>query len=161
MRVSWPLAALIFPLLLPASELPQASSVPAKDTNLYLLALDASIQKMSHSEGFRPQDRQIVVLTAPGITGDLPTEIRGHQIEYLDDQGLIDRFKSLKKEFEVLRIDPMQNDTAHLVISVDVSFVDYIKGDLLILPEGWIGVEFSFDCKTQSFIITKVGAVGI
>src|SRR5689334_11354221 len=79
------------------------------DNNLYSIALKASVLQMEkewgqlgHSaledETRVPTDyRHMLVRKDPIITDDLPTAFDNHSIEFLDDQELVDRYRTLKK----------------------------------------------------------------
>src|SRR5438045_3673139 len=82
--------------------------------NLYSLALKTSILKMEKDYGhiddsvmgerIRTDYRHMVIEKDLLITDGLPTEFENHTIEYLDQQGLSERYNQLGKPYATLVI---------------------------------------------------------
>src|SRR5581483_6666892 len=89
-----------------------ATKVP----NLYARAITASILQMEREWGSiddsdqgertRTDYRHMLVLKNPGLTDDAVRSFDGHQVEYLDERAVRERWKELKKPFSVLRVFP-------------------------------------------------------
>jgi hypothetical protein len=148
----------------------QTGPVPGNEHNLYAVALadcasdfEESSSRFDDSEhGARARtDYRDLIVERSEITDKLPTQFGDSRIEYLDDQALIDRFKTLKKEFMVLVIHPLENDSTHLAIRVTYHWVGYRRGRLLFGIDGESDYEFVFDCGKQEFVLGKVTRDGV
>jgi hypothetical protein len=163
------LGILLFPFLLPLY--PQEKGTAAKEENLYSKALFASIAEMEKSYGhmddsvsgtrIRTDYHHMFVEQDLGITNDLAEQFGEYRVEYLDTQNQIVRCHELRKPFPILKIQPMKNEGARLKIQVTVYWVEYKKSKLHFALSDWSDVEFSFNCETQSFAISKVKLGGI
>jgi hypothetical protein len=109
----------------------------------------------------RTDYRHIIVRRNHALEVELPTEFDKHKIEYLDDQGLIDRYKSLGKGFTVLEILPMLTDGKDLRIHIVQSWLSSEEGRVTFAISDWSDVWFSFDCGKQRFDFSKVEIGGI
>jgi len=97
------LVLLIFAL----SAIPQEGGTPAKEQNLYSVALFASIVEMEKSWGYiddnnggsgvRTDYRHMLVEKDPEITDRLPSQFGDYHVEYLDNRAQIDRYEKLGK----------------------------------------------------------------
>lgn len=72
--------------------------------------------------------RNMIVETNREITQDLPPQLGKYRVEYLDSQGVISRYKKLRKPFAILVSHSMKNDEARLKISFTVHWFSYGKG---------------------------------
>lgn len=158
------------PFLLTTSTCPQATTAPGKEDDLYSMALDASIIEMQKSWGYidngggsrvRTNYDQLVAKQWPEITAKLPTQFGTHHVEYLDDGALINKYKTLGKEFSVLEIHPIQNAGPLLRVQVSVAWIKYKSGRLLFQLSDWSDVEFKYDCEKHAYIISNVKLGGI
>ena len=157
--------------LWPLRGLPQTDQSHDEVDNLYSAALIASIKEMEKSWGYiddgdngsriRTDYRQMLMRKNPEITNDLPTKFGDHQLAYLDDQALVDKRKTLKKDFSVLEIHPVRNRGPQLKIQVSVSWVGYQGGRLVFAISDWSDVEFRYDCVKQAYTISAVKLGGI
>ena len=151
-----------------------AAAQESKDTkknSLYASALVASLDEMEKSwgriddsnggSGIRTDYRHMPVVKDPEITDALASQFGDHQVEYLDNQAQIDRYKSLRKNFSILKIHPVQIDGEHLKITVSVYYVEYEKRKLRLALSDWSEVEFHFDCEQQRYAISSVKLGGI
>jgi len=151
-----------------------AQSKPSEkqnENNLYSIALKASILQMEKSwghiddsvagEDIRTDYRHMIVEKDPLITEGLPTEFENHSVEYLDNQGLSERYRKLGKSYAVLVIHPMQNEGNTLKIAVVVYWVSYKRNRLQLGLSDWSNVEFSYDCDKQQFVTSSVKLGGI
>src|ERR1700756_732556 len=92
----------------------QSNQSGPNEDNLYSLALKTSILKIEKDYGhiddtvmgerIRTDYRHMVVEKDPLITEGLPTEFENHSIEYLDHQGLLERYIKLGKPYATLVI---------------------------------------------------------
>ena len=161
----------LVPLFWAVLAFPQASGATTKEDNLYSMALKASITEMQKSWGhiddgdhgsrIRTDYRHVVVRKSPEITDDLPSQFEDHHIEYLDWQTLMERCKSLRKEFAVLEVHPIHNEGTRLTIQVSVSWAKHQKNRLELGLSDWSNVEFLYDCEKESYIISAVKLGGI
>lgn len=144
---------------------------PAADQNLYSVALKASIIQMENEygpindsvpgESVRTDYRHMTVEKDPLITEALPTAFDGHVVEYLDDAGLIERYRKLGESYAILRVGPMQADGDALKIAVVVYQVSYKKHRLQFGLSDWSDVEFRYDCEKQQYVINSVKLGGM
>jgi hypothetical protein len=150
-----------------------AQSKPSQkaENNLYSLALTTSILQMERDwghiddsvqgENVRTDYRHVIVEKDPLITEGLPTEFENHSVEYLDNQGLVERYRKLGKSYAILVVRPIQNEGATLKIAVIVYWVSYKKHRLQLGLSDWSDVEFRHDCDKQQFVVTSVKLGGI
>jgi len=103
----------------------------------------------------------VIVRKDPELTGGLPSEFGEHHVEYPDNQTLIEKYNTLKKEFAVLAIHPMRNEGTHLRIQVSTSWVEYKRKGLWFGISDWSDVEFQHDCDKQTYVISSVKLGGI
>ena len=108
----------------------------------------------------RTDYRHLIVEKDPLITDDLPTEFENHFFEYLDNQGLVERYKKLGKSDAVLVIRPIRNEGATLKIAVVVYWVSYKKRRLQLGLSDWGEVEFRYDCDKQQFEHREFAEIG-
>ena len=142
-----------------------------KADNLYSMALEASISEMekqwghiddsNNGSGIRTDYHHVRVRKNPELTDDLPPRFGDHQVEYLDDQALIESYKTLRKEFSVLDVHPVHNDGSRLRIQISVSWFKYKNGRSFFGLSDWSDVEFQFDCESQTFVLSAVKLGGI
>ena len=150
---------------------PQNGGERAKEDNLYSVALFSSIAEMEKSWGrfddsqglnaIRTDYRHMLVEKDPEITDHLPLQLGSFQVEYLDRQAQIDRYKRRGKGFSILRIHPMQSDGSLSKINISVSYLTYEKRRFLLAFSEWSDVEFRYDCESQKFIVSSVKLGGI
>jgi hypothetical protein len=148
----------------------QVSNAPAKENNLYSMALFASLKEMDKSWGYiqdsygnREQTNyhHMLIFKNSEITDNLPTRSGDYQVEYLDIQAMIDRYKSIRKEFAVVEIHPIYNEGARLRIQISVSWFMYRKKRMNLAFSDWSDVEFLYDCEKHTYIISSVKLGGI
>jgi hypothetical protein len=128
-------------LLCAPSAFPQEPTSPKED-NLYSVALFASVAEMEKEWGhiddgdggsrIRTDYHHMLVRKTPEITEHLPLAAGDYHVDFLDQQALIGRYKSGKKELSVLEIHPMRNDGPRLKIQVSVSWVKYEERGLTL-----------------------------
>ena len=162
---------LILLVLLSSSASPQQRNIPVVENNLYYRALFASLEKMDREWGeiagtgmgsrIDTDYRNMIVETNREITQDLPPQLGKYRVEYLDSQGLIDRYKKLRKPFAILVSHPMKNDEGRLEISFTVHWFSYGKGQSLYALSEWSSVFFRFDCEKRDYVIDEVKLGGI
>lgn len=154
---------------------PSAQSNPSEtnESNLYSLALKASILRMEEEWGNLghgpvedkiriPIDyRHMLVSKDPIITDDLPAMFKDHSIEFVDDQELMDRYRKLKKSFAVLRISPIRNKGNVLEVVISTDWVSYRKNRLDLAYSDWSVVEFRYDCERGAFVTSSVKLGGV
>ena len=141
------------------------------ENNLYYRALYATLDKMNLSSGAikyangepGPIDyHNMVVQKNRDITEGLPTQLGAYNVEYLDSQGLIERYKKLRKDFAILVVYPMDNnDGTRLRIAFNVYWISYKKNRLNFGLSDWSNVYFRYDCEKRDFVIDEVKLGGI
>jgi len=169
--IKWLVPIALVPFLCGSSALPQTGGQPAKEDDLYSMALFASIAEMQKSWGsiddsdsgsrIRTDYHHMLVEKDAELTDGLPTQVGDFHVDYLDRQTQIDRYKKVRKEFSILRIFPMKNDGSRLTIDVTIYYVEYAKGKLMLGLSDWSDVEFHYDCETQKYVISGVKLGGI
>ncbi len=150
---------------------PQQGGTPAKEDNLYSVALFTSISEMDKSWGhiddsdggsrIHTDYHRMLVQKDNEITDGLPSQLGDYRVEYLDYREQIDRYKKLRKEFSILKIGSMQSDGARLRIVISVYYLSYKKHKLLLGLSDWSEVEFRYDCEKQKYIVSSVKLGGI
>ncbi len=162
--------SVVLSLVFLAALFSQAGGTRTKGDNLYSLALFASVTEMEKSWGhiddsdrgrIRTDYRHMVVEKDSEITDDLLSQSGDYNVEYLDDQALIARFKKLRKEFSVLKIRSVHNEGSRLKILISVYYFKVEKGGLVFEVSDWSDVEFQYDCEKQNYIISAVKLGGI
>ena len=158
-------------LLLSPSAFAQGGTKPAVENNLYYRALFASLDKMAKSWGNGddsvsssriPTDyHNMIVERNREITEGLPSQLGEYLVEYLDSQGLIDRYRKLRKPFAILVSHPLKNDDSRLEISFTVHWFSYGKGQSLYALSDWSTVYFRYDCEKREYVIDEVKLGGI
>jgi hypothetical protein len=153
------------------SGFPKEGQGPARKDSLYSVALFASVSEMEKSWGHiddsnggrrtRTNYRHVLVEKDPEITEGLPLQQGDYRVEYLDFQEQMERYKTLGKEFAILRIGPMKSDGSVLKVEVSVSYVKYEKHKFLRAISDWSDVEFHYDCENQKFVVAGVKLGGI
>jgi hypothetical protein len=161
----------LFALLWTVSVFPQKVEEPAKEDNLYSVALFSSIVEMEKQwsqfddsegrNGIRTDYHHMLVEKDPQITDLLPLQLGSFRVEYLDRKAQIDRYKQQRKEFSILRIHPMQSDGALVKIQVSVSHLTHEKHKFLLAISDWSDVVFRYDCENQKFVVASVKLGGI
>ena len=161
----------ILPLLFVLPFFPPENGAPAGEENLYSRALLASIIEMNKAYGHiddsdggsrvRTDYHHMLVERDPGITDDLPEQFAEYRVAYLDTQQLIARYKELRKEFSILKIQPMRSEGASLKVLVSVYWVSYKNKKLNLGLSDWSEVEFRYDCEKQSFVVSEVKLGGV
>ena len=150
---------------------------PADENNFYYKALLASLEKFdelektlksrSASVGDDCGDRicadyhNMIVQYSHDITGNLPSRLGDYQVEYLNQQGLIDKYKKRNKELPILIPHPMENEQERLKISFTFHWFSYKKRSLNYAISDWCNVYFRYDCEKREYVIDEVRLGGI
>jgi hypothetical protein len=153
------------------SLLAQEKGTSGEENNPYRMALSATVKEMAKSYGniddsdlntrIRTDYRHVIVEKTDEITDGLPTRIGEHEIEYLDYQGLDNRYQTLKKAFAVLRIHPISIKDGRLKVYIGVSWFSSSKHNRVFAFSDWSDVEIRYDCETQKWIVADVKLGGI
>ena len=140
----------------------------AMEESPYFKALFASIAEMDKAYAsiddsmsgsrIRTDYHHMLVEKDPEITEGLPKQFGEYHVEYLDTQQLIARFRKLKKEFPVLKIQPVKNAYN---ISISLYWLSYKKGKLNLGLSDWSEVRLLYDCEKQTFTVSKVRLGGV
>ena len=151
-----------------------------QDDNLYARALAASVEKiinewgeldLSDSWHARTDWKNIVVQSFPDITATMPRLVGDTHVEYLDDQGLIDRFKRVRKAFQIFQIHPMIVEGARVKVRFSLPWFQYggrrwipflyDRRSLLFGYSDWSVVYFRLDQETRRYVVDEVRIGGI
>jgi hypothetical protein len=149
----------------------QSAASPEKGT-LYERALSATIMKMEKDWGniddscclntsIRTNYRHLPVEKRDEITEELPTQFDKHEVEYLDVQGLMDRYRQLGKKFAILRILPMRENGEYLEVVISVYWFSLEEEKPVYALSEWSIVKFRHDCAKHAWILASVKLVGI
>ena len=157
-----PIQLILLLLIIPSAS-SQQKNIPVVENNLYYRALFASLEKMDREWGKigRTDYRNMIVETNREITEGLPSQLGEYRVQYLHSQGLIDRYKKLRKPFAILITHPMKNNEGRLEISFTVHWFSYGKGQSLYALSDWSTVYFRFDCEKRDYVIDEVKLGGI
>jgi hypothetical protein len=150
----------------------QSNQSQPSDNDLYSLALKTSILQMEKEWGqiddsvmgeqIRTDYRHMIVQKDPLIINELLTQFDNHVIEYLDSDGLMQRYRKLGKSYSILVIRPMHNEGQTLKVAVIVYwFSSSKKNRLQFALSDWSNVEFHYDCDKQQFVVSSVKLGGI
>jgi len=141
------------------------------ENNLYFLALKTSILQMEkewghiddsvRGEDIRTDYRHMIVEKDSLLTDGLPAQFDNHSVEYLDHEGLVERYRRLGKSYLTLVIRPIQNEGPKLKVAVVGYWVSYKKHRLALGLSDWSDVEFRYDCDQQQFVVSSVKLGGI
>jgi len=147
--------------LLASNAYPQAAT---SDSNLYHKALSVCVEKQSQEYknlGGEHDYLNRIVEKNIFLTDKLPTQIGEYRVKYLDGDGLIARYKQIRKPFLILSMRPMMNDGSMLKISLADYWIRYEKLTLSFGLEGGCNVFFRYDCEQKTYAIDKIDLWGI
>ena len=168
--------ALVLALYSPSAFTRRANK-PDDENNLYFRALFASLKKFDELDGTLKSRGAIVgddcgnrlcadyhhmiVQKSGGITDNLPSQLGEYRVEYLDAQGLIDRYKRLRKGLPILISHPMVNEQERLKISFSFHWFSYKRRALIFEISDWSNVYFRYDFERREYVIDEVKLGGI
>ena len=162
---------IIFLLLLTSSALSVQTNTSSVENNLYYRALFASLEKMDKEWGkfadtamgsrIRINYHNMIVEKNPYITERLPDQHGDYRVEYLESKELIDRYKMLRKEFDILVAYPMVNEGERLKITFNVYWMSYKKSHLFYALSDWSTVYFCYDCGKRKYVVDEIKLGGI
>jgi hypothetical protein len=131
------------------------SAVPLDTkTDIYYLSMDACLQSISAATTDTRLARTPVIVLRDGITTDFPDD-HGH-IEYLDSQGIRQRYAQTRKEFPAMAIAPMRNQGDKLVVRCYDYRVSIQKRKTILGVMGGWDVLWRHDCGNNKYVIEKV-----
>jgi hypothetical protein len=148
----------------------QEKGTSVDDSNLYYRALLASMDKWAETSGhiddsdrdrIRSDYRHMIVEKNHDITEGLPSTLGENHVEYLDAQGLIERYSKLRKKFPILVIHPVKNDGARLQISITIHWISIKKRSLRYELSDWSVIKFHYDCERHTYVIEEMKLGGI
>ena len=141
---------------------PRTSTAP--DSNLYLQALSACVEKQAQEYGKLGLERDYlnrIVEHNIFLTQKLPAQIGEYRIEYLNGDELVAKYKRLRKRFPILSMRPMVNEGGMLRIGLADYWFSYEKRALTFSLEGGCNVFFRYDCEQRVHVIDKVDLWGV
>lgn len=144
---------------------------PVKEENPYFKALFASIVAMDKAyakiddsvggSSVRTDYHHMLVERDAPITDFLPEQFGEYRVEYLDPRHLTARFKKLRREFSVLKIEPIKAAEPNLTVLVSLYWVSYKKRKLNLGLSDWSEVRFLYDCEKQTYVVSNVKLGGV
>jgi len=96
-----------------------------------------------------------------GVRSDADLVWETALLQYLDHEGLVERYRRLGKSYLTLVIRPIQNEGPKLKVAVVGYWVSYKKHRLALGLSDWSDVEFRYDCDQQQFVVSSVKLGGI
>jgi hypothetical protein len=93
------------------------------------------------------------------ITNNLPSEIDGLTIEYLDKEAI--KKKGKQSQFHLIVIKPLELRNDKIVVNVIDYFVDYGKHNFNYANSGGSKLIFKYDCNKESYILQEKTQGGI
>ena len=152
--------------LLPGKALSQTKAASQDEDNLYAVALSACVKKEFEEYGNIESSRRTffnrIVEYDPLLTVRLPTQFGEFKIEYLNAEGLSERYEKTRRELSVFKIFPMQNEGPILKISLSHYFVSVPKRRSYVYAlEGGCQTEFNYDSQQGKFRLLKVELWGV
>lgn len=155
----------------------QGGNKTVDEHNLYSKSLFASLKKFAELDetlrsrgAFIGNDcgdrlcadyRNMIVERHREITDGLPSQLRDYRVEYLDAQGLIDRYRKLRKELPILIAHPMETERERVKISFTLHWFSYKKQSMTYAISDWSTVYFRYDCEKREYVIDEVKLGGI
>lgn len=149
---------------------PQAT-VQSENKFLYNEALRATLEVMNRDFGKlnltehgsrAPIDfHNMIVHKDPAITDGLSSTFAEYRVTYLDDASLISRRKKLQKEFAILVSQPLDCPEGRLRITVQLSWINYRRGQLQFGIDSWANVYFRYDAATRTYVVDNVELAGV
>jgi len=157
---------LLFFGFLAGNALSQSKTASQTEDNLYAISLSACVKKEFEeyadiASSGRTFFNRIVEYDLL-LTENLPTQFGDFKIEYLNAEGLSERYKKTRQRLSVFRIFPMRNDGAILKINVSHYYVSVPKRRNYIYElEGGCRTEFKYDSPEEKFVLSKVELWGV
>jgi hypothetical protein len=160
------LLLLLFFGVLGGKTLSQTKAASQDVDNLYAVALSACVRKEFDEFGkIESLERTFfnrIVEYDLLLTERLPTQFGDFKIEYLNAEGLSERYKKTRQRLSVLKMFPMQNEGAILKISLSHYFVSVPKRRNYVYElEGGCLTEFKYDSSQVKFVLLKVELWGV
>lgn len=144
---------------------------PVKEENPYFKALFASVVAMDKAYAqiddtrgasrVRTDYHHMLVERDAPITDFLPEQFGEYRVEYLDTRQLTARFRKLRREFSVLKIEPVKIAEPSPTVLVSLYWVSYKKRKLNLGLSDWSEVQLLYDCEKQVYIVSNVKLGGI
>lgn len=164
-------SVLLYLCLLCLAPLGGQSAASSEKGKLYERALSATIMEMERAYGhiddssldtnIRTNYRHLPVEKRDEITEELPTQFDKHEVEYLDVQGLMDRYRRLGKPFAILSIRPMRDNGEDLEVVIRVYWFSMEEEKPVFALSDWSIVKFRHDCAKHKWILASVKLDGI
>lgn len=126
-----------------------------------MIAMDKAYAPIDDSMGgsrVRTDYHRMLVEREPGTTDDLPESFGDYHAEYVGTQQLIARYKKLRREFSVLRV---QRGKTVFDVLVSMYWASYKKGKLNFELSDWSEVRLQYDCEKQVYIVSNVRLGGV
>ena len=105
--------------------------------------------------------QHIILATSRDIPGRLPDQVGKYHIEYLDNEGMIGRYRALRKPFAIIKIRPINKHGERRKISFIRYWIHMEQGDVIYSRAEWSNVYFSYDKEKHEFLIEDVEVGGV
>lgn len=154
------LLTLSFPLNLHAQETPGS----ALEENVYFRALGAMLTARTQdakTAGANDPVRRVIIMRDRQLNDGFPSRVGDVEIEYLDENDLRARHRSLKHEIPVFVMRPMRNDGNRLVISFTRYWFSATKKTNKMGLEGGYNVVMVYDCARKGYAVESAKLWGI
>ena len=157
------LCALVF-LILPLRLQAQETDKTKLEKNLYFRALVAMLtaraQDAKYASANDPLQRVIIIKDLELNVG-LPTRVADVEIEYLNEENLRSRHRSLKHEIPVFVMRPMSNEGNRLIIDFARYWFSATKKTNMMGLEGGYRVVMVYDCARKEYVVESAKLWGI
>jgi len=154
------LTFLILPLRLQAQE-PDKTKL---EENVYYRALVAVLtartQDAKYASGNDPL-HQVIIMRDIQLNVGFPTSVVDTKIEYVSEDDLGARHRSIKHEIPVFVMRPMMNEGNRLVISFTRYLFSTTKKANMMSLEGGYRVVMVYDCARKEYVVESAKLWGI
>ena len=154
------LAFLILPLRLQAQE-PDKTKL---EDNIYYRALVAVLtaraQDAKYASGNDPL-HQMIIMRDIQLNVGFPTSVMDTKVEYVTEEDLRARQRSIKHEIPVFVMRPMMNEGNRLVIPFTRYWFSTTKKANVMSLEGGYRVVMVYDCARKEYVVESARLWGI
>jgi hypothetical protein len=158
-KLLFALAFLILPLHLQAQE-PETKL----EENVYYRALVAVLIARAQDAKYASDKdplHQVIIMRDIQLNVGFPTRVGDVKIEYVSEDDLHARHRSLKHEIPVFAMRPMGNEGSRLVIGFTRYWFSTTKKTNMMSLEGGYRVVMVYDCTRKEFVVESAKLWGI
>lgn len=149
------LSALLF-LILPLRLQAQEPDKTTLEANIYYRALVAMVAARAQDAKYASVNdplQSVIIMKDLQLNVGLPTRVGDVEIEYLNEDDLRARHRSLKHEIPVFVIRPLSNEGHRLVIGFTRYWFSATKKGNAMALEGGYRVVIGYDCARKEFVV--------